>query len=212
MGMYDSPGFYLADCMEAMKEFPDGFFDLAIVDPPYNIPGLQKRKTIRSSRLRKYGNVSQANNVAPTKEYFDELARVAKHMIVWGGNYFELKPCRCFICWYKHQPVKNYSDCEYAWTNFDKPAKVIDLPYFGAIGRDDVRIHPTQKPVKLYEKILEMFATEGNKILDTHVGSGSSLIACKRKGLDYWGFEIDDVFYENAVKRISEDTYQLSMI
>jgi len=209
--MFERPGLYNADCMEAMREFPAGFFDIAIVDPPYNIPGLQNRKTEKSSRLRKYGDVSQANNEPPKQEYFDELLRVSKNAIVWGGNYFPLPPCRCFLVWYKHQPVVSYSDCELAWTSYDRPAKVIDLPYFGAVGRDRERIHPTQKPVRLYEKILEFFADENTKILDTHAGSASSLIACERRGIqNAWGFEIDPEYYRKATERMAREREQLA--
>lgn len=209
--MYEEPDLYNADCMEAMKEFPDKFFDIAIVDPPYGIKSLDRRKDENASRLRKYGDLSQANNGIPGKEYFDELFRVSKHSIIWGGNYFDLPPCRCFVCWYKHQPVQNYSDCEFAWTDFDKPSKVIDLPYFGATGKDEERIHPTQKPVALYTKLLKIFANEGDKILDTHCGSASSLIAFHRSGIEGWGFEIDRNFYKQAKLRLDRERDQVSI-
>ena len=212
MFKYSEPGFYNIDCMEALKEFPDKFFQLAICDPPYQIDGLKKRDgTKLRSRLRKYGSLSQANNSAPGEEYFRELFRVSEHQIIFGGNYFSLPPCRCFIAWYKHQPVKNYSNCEYAWTNFDRPARLIDLPYFGSVGKDKQRIHPTQKPVKLYETILDQYANEGDRILDTHVGSASSLIACYNKGYSAWGFEIDKEFYDKANERLNAEKSQITI-
>lgn len=190
--------------MDAMREFPDKAFDLAIVDPPYGIERLKNPK----GRLEKYGDTTKANNDVPKKEYFVELSRIAKKIVIWGGNYFHLPPCRCFIAWYKHQPIDNYSDCEFAWTNMDRPSKVFDYPYFGAKGADTERIHPTQKPIALYKWVLQNFAEKGDKILDTHVGSGSSLIACYDLGFDVWGYEIDKVYYDLAQKRIADFTAQ----
>ena len=133
-------GYYHMDCIQGMKEFTDKYFDLAIVNPPYGIKRLENPK----GRLEKYGDTTKANNSVPTEKYFDELFRVSKNQIIWGANYFNMPPCRDFVCWYKHQPVKNYSDCEFAWTSFDRPSKVFDYPYFGNIGADDLRIHPIQ--------------------------------------------------------------------
>ena len=201
-------GYYNMDCMTGMREFPDNYFDLAIVDPPYGIKNLGKRK---SNRLGKYGNVGQANDNVPTKEYFDELFRVSKIQVIWGGNYFELPPCRCFICWYKHQPIPDWSDCEFAWTNVDAPARVFDFPYFGTNGADTIRIHPTQKPVKLYKWLLTRFAKPDDKILDTHVGSASSLIACEEMGFKYVGFELDTEFYKNSKARLENHKSQVTI-
>ena len=195
------------DCLEAMKEFPDKFFDLAIVDPPYGIERLKNPH----GRLEKYGDTTKANNDKPNKEYFDELLRVSKNVIIWGGNYFELPPCRCFIIWHKHQPIDNYSECEFAWTTFDSPAKVFDYAYFGNIGADTYRIHPTQKPVALYQWILSKYAKQGDKILDTHLGSGSSRIACYNGGYDFWGYEIDKEYFEKQEQRFENHTSQLKM-
>lgn len=200
-------GFYNMDCMDGMKEFPDKYFDLAIVDPPYGIERLKNPK----GRLEKYGDSTQANNNVPNKIYFDELFRVSKQQIIWGANYFTIKPCRCFIVWYKHQPVDNYSDCEYAWTSFEKPSKVIDLPYFGNVGADEQRIHPTQKPIKLYEQILIRYAKDGDVILDTHVGSASSLIACHRTQHKFVGFELDKEYFNKAKERLDAEMNQLSI-
>lgn len=199
--------FFQMDCMKALKQMPDKCIDLCICDPPYGIKRLKNPK----GRLEKYGDTTQANNNVPTKEYFDELFRVSKNQVIWGGNYFELPPCRCFFAWYKHQPVENYSDVEFAWSSFDKPAKVIDLPYFGNIGADEQRIHTTQKPIKLYEWILTRYANKGDIILDTHTGSASSLIACNELGYNYIGFEIDEVYYRKAKERLERETAQMTI-
>lgn len=196
------------DCLEAMKEFPDKFFDLAIVDPPYAINRFKNGET---SRLRKYGSLKSVNDERPTKEYFDELFRVSKNQIVWGFNHLcdLLPPTTEFIFWYKHQPVETYSDGELAWTSFTKTAKCFDYAYFGNIGADTYRIHPTQKPVALYQWILSKYAKQGDKILDTHLGSGSSRIACYNGGYDFWGYEIDKEYFEKQEQRFENHTSQL---
>ena len=201
-------GYYNMDCMQGMKEFPDNYFDLAIVDPPY---GIERLKNPRG-RLEKYGDTTKANNDVPTASYFNELLRISKQSIIWGGNYFDLPPCRCFLAWYKHQPVENYSDVEMAWTTLDRPARVFDYPYFGTNGADKVRIHPTQKPVALYKWILDNYAKPGDKILDTHVGSASSLIACEDMGFKYVGFEIDKEYYRLGVERLKNHKAQVSIM
>lgn len=198
------------DCLEAMKEFPDKFFDLAIVDPPYAINRFKNGET---SRLRKYGSLKSVNDEKPTTEYFDELFRVSKNQIVWGFNHLcdLLPPTTEFIFWYKHQPVETYSDGELAWTSFTKTAKCFDYAYFGNIGADTYRIHPTQKPVALYQWILSKYAKQGDKILDTHLGSGSSRIACYNGGYDFWGYEIDKEYFEKQEQRFENHTSQLRM-
>lgn len=196
------------DCLEAMKEFPDKFFDLAVCDPPYSINRFKNGET---SRLRKYGSLKSVNDKRPTKEYFDELFRVSKNQIVWGFNHLcdLLPPTTEFIFWYKHQPVDTYSDGELAWTSFTKTAKCFDYAYFGNIGADPYRIHPTQKPIKLYEWILSKYAKQGDKILDTHLGSGSSRIACYNGSFDFWGYEIDKEYFEKQEERFENHTSQL---
>lgn len=198
---------YNVDCMEGMKEIPDGYFQLAITDPPYGIERLKRDK----GRLEKYGKTSTANNNVPKKEYFEELFRVSKNQIIWGGNYFSMPPCRCFIVWYKHQPIINYSDCEFAWTSFNLPAQVFDYPCWGATHADKDRFHPTQKPVKLYEWILTRYAQPGDRILDTHAGSASSLIACYNMGFDFLGFEIDKGYFEKARRRLEDVQAQMRL-
>lgn len=198
------------DCLEAMKEFPDKFFDLAIVDPPYAI---NRFKNGENSRLRKYGQMDSVNNARPSKEYFDELFRVSKNQIVWGFNHLcdLLPPTSEFIFWYKHQHLTNYSDGELAWTSFTKTAKCFDYAFSGAIGAELDRIHPTQKPVALYEWLLNTYAQKGYKILDTHLGSGSSRIACYNGGYDFWGYEIDKEYFEKQEQRFENHTSQLRM-
>lgn len=197
------------DCMVGMAEYPDKYFDLAIVDPPYGIEkGFNGQK-----RIKKYGQLETVNDMKPRPEYFTELFRVSKNQIIWGYNHLSdmLPSTKEFIFWYKHQPVESYSDGELAWTSFAKTAKCFDFPFFGSVGAEKDRIHPTQKPVALYAWLLNTYAKPGDKILDTHVGSASSLIACYRLGFEYVGFELDPVYYEKARKRIEEEKMQCMM-
>lgn len=188
------------DCMDGMKQFPDKYFDLAIVDPPY---GIDKAFT-PTSRISKYGQTQTANDYKPTAEYFTELFRVSQNQIIWGYNHLSdmLPTTKEFVFWYKHQPVISYSDGELAWTSFNKTAKCFDFPFFGGVNREENRFHPTQKPVALYEWLLRNYAKEGDKILDTHVGSASSLIACHNMGFEYIGFEIDYDYWKAATERL----------
>ena len=198
-------GFYNIDCMEGMKQIPDKYFDLAIVDPPYGID-------INSSgRLGHYGGKGKTwDSDIPSDEYFIELQRVSNHQIIWGGNYFKLKPTRCFLIWDKQQPEGvSFASCEYAWTSFDESAKTFYLRPIGIDGGD--RIHPTQKPIMLYKWILTKYAKPGDKILDTHVGSASSLIACYDLGFEYLGFELDADYYQMATERLKKHMSQLSL-
>lgn len=198
--MLEINNFYRMDCMDGMKEIPDKFFDLAIVDPPY---GIDKAFTAQS-RISKYGQTKTVNDAKPNSDYFKELFRVSKNQIIWGYNHLSdmLPSTKEFIFWYKHQPVISYADGELAWTSFLKTAKCFDYPYFGNINAEPDRIHPTQKPVALYEWLLKNYAKTGDKILDTHVGSGSSLIACYNLDMPYMGFEIDEEYFEKATARI----------
>lgn len=198
---------YNIDCMEYMKGIPDKYFDLAIVDPPYN---LSKSSTRGCGKLK--GRILNANpihdwDIAPSKEYFDELFRVSKNQIIWGANYFDLPPTRCVICWDKMQPWENFSQIELAWTSFDKPASI-----FRFHNRSIGKIHPTQKPIELYTWLLRKFANKGDKILDTHLGSGSSRIAAYKMGFDFVGCEINNQYYEAQESRFrSECLTQLTL-
>jgi site-specific DNA-methyltransferase (adenine-specific) len=196
---------YNMDCMEGMKQFPDKYFELAIVDPPYGID-------INSSgRLGHYGGKGKKwDSQTPDDDYFKELFRVSENQIIWGGNYFNLPPTRCFLIWDKKQPENvSFASCEYAWTSLDASAKTF---YMSPMNVSEERIHPTQKPTRLYKWILSRYAKQGDKILDTHVGSASSLIACYDMGFDYIGFEIDEDYYNMAQKRIEETKAQIRMI
>ena len=266
---------YNMDCLDAMKQFEDKHFDLAIVDPPYG-SGLgegggcqgrfakyrednqprnngggehqileQVRSTIRpiqtsneSAEVASTANItvkvhyqganSKRNgqwvfpkwkeheakkiiswDVAPKQEYFDELFRISRNQIIWGGNYFCLPPTRCFLIWRKTNVPENFSMamCEYAWTSFNSNAKMFS---FSAVGQPH-RFHPTQKPIELYEWILKNYAKEGDKILDTHVGSGSSRIACEKLGFDYVGYEIDEYYFQEQEKRFKEEIWNVPL-
>lgn len=186
---------YNEDCVTGMKRYADKYFDLAVVDPPYGLPkdavhGRGKLKT------RAINSMNMEWDIAPSMEYFSELWRVSKNQIIWGGNYFNLPPCRGFICWDKVQPWDNFSQVEFAWTSFVTPSKL-----FRFDNRTGDKIHPTQKPEKLYDWIFKNYASEGNLILDTHLGSGSSRIAAYKAGLSFTGFEIDKEYYESAERR-----------
>ena len=197
----------LDDCMNVMKDYEDNHFDLAIVDPPYEIPkrwgGVGKFKNrILNNETKKL----KQWDVAPKKEYFDELFRVSKNQIIWGGNYFDLPPTRGIICWDKKQPFPNFSAWEMAWTSFDVVARL-----FKYDNRRGGKIHPTQKPIELYSWILDKYSSKGQKILDTHLGSGSIAIACHYFGVDLVGIEIDQEYYKAAKQRIDQLTRQKSL-
>lgn len=200
-------GFYNMDCMDGMKEFPDGYFDLAIVDPPYGISinnNMGRRKGDKKSDYPKaYWDKEPVGD-----DYFSELFRVSKNAIVWGGNYYSLPPAPCFLVWRKPQISENvtFSMCEYAWTNLNGTSK----EWIGMSNEKD-RIHATQKPVALYKWILSNYANPGDLILDTHVGSASSLIACEDMGFKYVGFEIDKEYYQKASARLEEFKAQTHM-
>ena len=192
---------YNMDCMEYMKSLPDNAFDLAIVDPPYGID-------INSSgRLGHYGGKNKKwDSETPKQEYFDELFRISKNQIIWGANYFNMPPTRCFLIWDKEQPESvSFASCEYAWTNFDKSAKTY---YQRPQNADTERIHPTQKPVKLYEWLLTNYAKQGDKILDTHLGSGSHAIACNNLGFELVGLELDSDYFKASCERIAKEAQQ----
>ena len=202
---------YNMDCMEAMRGMPDNTFDLAVVDPPY---GVNRFLNNQPTRLNKYGSMQTANDLKPTTEYFKELFRVSKNQIIWGYNHLSnlLPSTKEFIFWYKHQPVDTYSDGELAWTSFNKTAKCFDYPFYGGTGADkDGRIHPTQKPVALYRWIFKNYAKNGDKILDTHLGSGSSRIAAYDAGLDFVGYEIDKEYFEKQEERFAAHTAQVNL-
>jgi len=195
------------DCIQVMKRYPDKFFDLAVVDPPYGI-GYSKRKSKTKTSVIQY-TPKDWDNKTPEQDYWDELFRVSKNQIVWGGNYFDLPPSRCFIVWDKCQPEGlDQAMCEMAWTSFNASAKI----YKTSIQQIQfTRIHPTEKPRKLYDWIFANYATEGDLILDTHLGSGSSRIAAHKAGLSFVGCEIDKDYFDAQEKRFKEFVSQLRL-
>jgi site-specific DNA-methyltransferase (adenine-specific) len=198
---------YNMDCMELLKNTEDNYFKVAIVDPPYGI-GYAKRKSKTKTSKIQY-TPKDWDNEAPTKEYFKELFRVSENQIIWGGNYFELPTTRCFVIWDKCQPEGlDQAMCEFAWCSFNKSAKI----YKTSVQQMQfTRIHPTQKPIKLYEWLLQNYAKEGDKILDTHLGSGSIAIACNRLKFELTASELDTEYFESSVKRYKEQTAQIQL-
>ena len=217
------------DCMEYMKTLPDNAFELVVADPPYGDAGsgfkradksrfygkFDRYKTVGAVErtggtwAAKFGKKIIAWDVAPEKEYFDELFRISRNQIIWGGNYFNLPPTRCFLIWRKTNIPENFSMamCEYAWTSFNDNSKVFDF----RSDNQPNRFHPTQKPIELYAWIYRRYAKEGDKILDTHLGSGSSRIAAYDAGLDFVGCEIDKEYFDLQEKRWEDYKAQMNL-
>ena len=219
-------GFYNMDCMDGMKEFPDKFFDLAIVDPPYGI-GVGSMaytngvKVVGKALAKRtdYSGHAEWDQEPPKKEYFDELFRVSKKQIIWGGNYFAnvLPVTKSWIVWDKRCDEKfsnDFADCELAWCS-NGVARVYRYLYNGMLqGKmkdKEKRFHPTQKPVCLYEWLINRYAKPDDIILDTHVGSASSLIACHNTRHKFVGFEIDKEYYEKAKQRLEAEQAQMTI-
>jgi site-specific DNA-methyltransferase (adenine-specific) len=208
------------DNMKLMARYEDNYFNLAIVDPPYGIGESSNDNKSRSklAKSKDYGNKNWDDN-APNKEYFKELKRVSKNVIIWGANHFiENIPSAnssCWIVWNKENGENHFADCELAYCSFKSAVRKIDLRWNGMIQHDmknkEIRIHPTQKPVKLYEWLLMNYAKEGDKILDTHLGSGSIAIACHNLKFDLTACELDKEYYNASLKRLKEHQQQLTM-
>jgi site-specific DNA-methyltransferase (adenine-specific) len=198
------------DNMLLMARYPDNYFDLAIVDPPY---GLGKRIVNGGSvsNLIKNQNkkVKNWDDSIPSEKYFKELFRVSKNQIIWGGNYFPLPPSRCFIVWDKTIHGNSYADADFAWSSFDSPARIYKENI--SITTSEGRIHPTQKSIKLYKWLLYKYAKENDKILDTHLGSGSIAIACHDYGFELTACELDKEYYNKAIQRIINHTNQTKL-
>lgn len=209
---------YLEDCAEALKRFNDNHFDLAIVDPPYGINVAKTGKVggNNAGKAKDYG-AKEWDKQPPNDEYFRQLFRVSKNQIVWGANHFISKmpfDSSCWIVWDKDNSG-NFADCELAWTSFDTAVRKFQWRWNGMLQQNmkdkEERIHPTQKPVALYEWILQNYAERGDLILDTHLGSGSSRIAADKGGFNFVGFEIDADYYEKSKKRFNDFKSQLRM-
>ena len=199
------------DCMEYMRTLPDKAFDLAVVDPPYGIKINMNAGRRADARYPKREN-KHWDNEPPPQAYFDELFRVSGNQLIWGGNYFHLPLTRAWLICYKHVAEEvSFSSAELCWTSFPRKTLVVDLPYNGAVGRPDATIHPTQKPVALYAWIYSRYAKPGDKILDTHLGSGSSRIAAWDAGLDFVGCEIDRDYFEAQERRFQAHAAQLNL-
>ena len=202
------------DCIEGMKQYPDNYFELAIVDPPYGIARFGNRVEL-SNRLCKEAKINKWD-VKPNQDYFDELFRISNNQIIWGANNFVLPPTEYFCIWDKKQTVDNFASAEYAWVSMGlkKPAKIFEYSIHKTMAdRKDEggKIHPTQKPVKLYKWLLTNYAKEGDKILDTHLGSGSSRIAAYDLGFEFTGFELDEDYFKASEKRFKQHTDQLTL-
>ena len=200
------------DNMELMARYPDNHFELAIVDPPYGYG--DKKTDILNFRQKEQ---HREWNIAPSDEYFKELFRVSKNQIIWGGNYFPFiwsYGGKGFIYWHKGNPVPNFADGELAWTSFNKVAKQFNFRYYGNLEGNtssSKKHHPTQKPRQLYNWLLDNYAQPGDKILDTHLGSGSIAIACFERGFDLTACELDKEYFDASIKRIKENTIQKSL-
>ena len=203
------------DCMDAMKEMPDNYYDLAIVDPPYGKkPTRDNKGTGGFNSSKNYDNKADIWDVRPDPEYFKELFRVSKNQIIWGANYFieDLKSSNGFICWDKMNGENIFADFELAYSSFNSRAKIYRKQWIGSNANNGTpRMHPTEKPIQLYEWLLMNYAKEGDKILDTHLGSGSIAIACHNLGYSLDGYEIDAEYYEAACKRLKQHAAQLTM-
>jgi len=198
-----------ADCMDFMKTCKDNEFDLAIVDPPYGINAAKMTMGKGSGNDTGKHEKKSWDSKIPPKEYFLELRRISENQIIWGGNYFLdfLQNTRCMIMWDKKDYNSDFADGELAWTSFDKNTKIFQRAR-SAQGDSSGKIHPTQKPRKLYDWLLTNYAEKGQKVLDTHLGSGSSAIAAHYFGCDFVGMEIDKDYYDAACKRFKDETAQ----
>jgi len=208
------------DCIEYMRGLKDNAFELAIVDPPYGIGESGKTNKSRSKLAiaKDYKSFAGDDLTPPPASYFNELKRVSKNQIIWGANHF----CSifggsssCWVVWDKVTGASDFADCELAYTSFNTAVRMFRFQWAGMLQGDmknkEFRIHPTQKPVKLYEWLLDNYAKEGDKILDTHLGSGSSAIAAHYRGFEFVGCELDEDYFKDAQTRIERETAQIDM-
>jgi site-specific DNA-methyltransferase (adenine-specific) len=215
------------DNMALMARYPDKYFDLAIVDPPYGINADEAQNNAAEQRIKANGKSkagrgyklykkSEWDNSIPSKDYFDELFRVSKNQIIWGGNYMTefLKPSMGWIIWDKGQRDFSLADGEMAWSSFDKAMRIFEFSRASCIKSNNTmteKFHPTAKPFELYKWILDKYAKQGDKILDTHLGSGSIAIACHDYGFDLTACELDKEYFDKAMQRINNHTNQTKL-
>ena len=212
---------YNTDCLQGLYKTPEKSFDLAIIDPPYGIGEDGGKNHTRGNKGIPATNYKpfQGGDIAPDIEFFNELFRVSRFQIIFGANHFISKipyDSACWIVWDKNRPNQDFADGELAWTNFDRSLKIFHYTWDGFrqenMKHKEKRIHPTQKPVDLYAWILRTFAKKGWKILDTHVGSGSSRVACYDMGFDFMGYEIDDYYWLAQENRFKEHKKQMRLL
>ena len=217
----DNMTIHNADCMQIMKRYPDNYFDLAVVDPPYGIDAANtltgpSRKSGNGASYKTEYKKKDWDLTVPNQNYFTELFRVSKNQVVWGANYMSnfLSGSMGWIVWDKDNGTTNFSDAELAYTSFNKALRLFKYTWNGMLQADmknkEKRIHPTQKPVNLYNWIYKNYAESGQKILDTHGGSFSNAIAAHYAGMEFVGVELDEDYYLAAIERIKKETSQLS--
>ena len=199
------------DNMQLMARYPDNYFELAIVDPPYGIERFKKVTTTPSEKdvhAKRFQRMESVNNTKPSDEYWKELFRVSKNQIVFGANNFQMPSSEYFLIWDKKQAMPNFARCEYAWVSMGlkTPAKICEHSIH--VHNQTEKIHPTQKPIYLYKYILDNYAKQGYKILDTHLGSGSIAIACHDYGFELTACELDTEYYNKAIERIKNKLRQ----
>jgi len=197
------------DNMELMARYPDKYFDLAICDPPYGIGA--NKMTLGNGKKKIFRGINDWDKSIPSKKYFDELFRISKHQIIWGANYMieYLKPSSSWLFWDKGTGDNDFADGELGWTSFGGALRKINKSWVGANAKDECeRLHPTQKPIYLYGWCLNKYAKQGDKILDTHLGSGSIAIACHDYGFDLTACELDKEYYDKAIQRIKNHVAQ----
>lgn len=208
------------DNMEMMSRYPDKFFDLAIIDPPYGIGEDGRNNHTRGllCKPKDYRSKAKYDNESPPISYFDELFRVSKNQIMWGANHYISKipiDSSCWISWDKDNGETDFADCELAWTSFKTAVRKFQYRWNGMLQGDmknkEVRFHPNQKPSKLYRWLLQNYAQPGDKILDTHLGSQSSRIAAYDMGFDFYGCELDKDYFHQGCKRFEQHKQQLAL-
>lgn len=213
-------GYHNMDCMDGMKEFPDKYFDLAVVDVPYGIgeSGVKNHERGKLAKPKDYKPFTGDDAEAPPVEYFQELFRISKNQVIWGANHFISRipyDSHCWLVWDKNNGDTDFADCELAWTSFHTAVRKFKYTWNGMLQEDmknkEFRIHPTQKPVALYAWIYQMYTKRGMKLIDTHVGSASSLIAAHDAGLQYVGFEVNEHYYKLSNERLKDHTAQINI-